>query len=275
MLDRDWLLGVARHEREALGRTVQYTDPSYWEAPSPIERWRLKDVIAHLAASEIAAAAVIGDESPAEVEEYRKTAEGERFFTDAWNDWSVARRRDEPALALAMEWGRAADLLLARASKISEEDWPDRTVNWTAGEMKAGYLLQYRVAEWWGHGEDIREGGGLAPRLEHYPIYCVNDLAVRLIPYSLGLESLSFPDRSLRVELEGVGEGVWHQGLAAGYTPPDDKRPDAFITGRGYAFASVAAGRADPDVTLYEGILQTGGDVELCDAVLRSLRSFP
>jgi uncharacterized protein (TIGR03083 family) len=275
MLDRDWLLGVARHEREALGRTVQYTDPSYWEAPSPIEGWRLKDVIAHLAASEIAAAAVIGDESPAEVEEYRKTAEGERFSTDAWNDWSVARRRDEPALALAMEWGRAADLLLARASKISEEDWPDRTVNWTAGEMKAGYLLQYRVAEWWGHGEDIREGGGLAPRLEHYPIYCVNDLAVRLIPYSLGLESLSFPDRSLRVELEGVGEGVWHQGLAAGYTPPDDKRPDAFITGRGYAFASVAAGRADPDVTLYEGILQTGGDVELCDAVLRSLRSFP
>jgi uncharacterized protein (TIGR03083 family) len=275
MLDRDWLLGVARHERDALGRTVQYTDPTYWEADSPVEGWRLKDVVAHLAASEVAAAALLGGESPAEVEEYRKTLDGGRFNTDGWNDWSVARRRDEPTLALAMDWGRAADLLLARASKIPREDWPEKTVTWTVGEMNLGYLVQYRVAEWWGHGEDVREGGGLAPRLEHFPIFCVNDLAVRLIPYSLGLKGETYPERSVKVQLEGVGDGEWHQGLAAGYTPPDGKRPDAFIIGRGYAFASVAAGRADPDVCLYEGILQTGGDVELCDAVLRSLRSYP
>jgi uncharacterized protein (TIGR03083 family) len=275
MLDRDWLLGVARHEREALGRTVQYMDSGYWEAPSPCEGWRVKDVVAHLAASEIAAAAVIGDETPAEVEEYRKTLEGGRFTTDGWNDWSVARRRDDPVLHLALEWGRAADLSLSRASKITDQEWGERTVEWTVGEMRAGYLVQYRVAEWWAHGEDIREGGGLAPRFEHYPIYCVNDLAVRLLPYALGLEGGTFPERSVRVELEGVGEGRWHQGLAAGYTPPDDKRPDAIIGGRGDAFAAVAAGRADPDVCLYEGILVVGGDVDLCDAVLRTLRSYP
>jgi uncharacterized protein (TIGR03083 family) len=275
MLDRDWLLGVARHERDALGRTIQYTDPTYWEVDSPIEGWRLKDVVAHLGASEVAAAAVLGDETSVEVEEYRKTLDEGRFSTDGWNDWSVARRRDEPTLALALDWGRAADLLLSRASKITPEEWPEKTVTWTVGEMKAGYLVQYRVAEWWGHGEDVREGGGLAPRLEHFPIFCVNDLAVRLIPYSLGLEGQTYPGRSVQVALEGVGEGEWHQGLAAGYEPPEGKRPDAFIIGRGYAFASVAAGRADPDVCLYEGILQTGGDVELCDAVLRSLRSYP
>lgn len=275
MLDREWLLGVARHERDAFGRTVQYTDPSYWEADSPIEGWRLKDVAAHLAASDVAAAAILGGEESAEGEEYRKTLDGQPMATDGWNDWSVARRRDEPLLALVRDWGRAADLFLSRASEISERDWGERMARWLVGEIKAGYLIQYRVSEWWAHGEDIREGGGLAPRLEHYPIYCVNDFAVRLIPYALGLEGERYPDRSVEIELEGVGEGRWRQGLAAGYDPPEEKRPDAYIAGRGYAFASVAAGRADPDVCLYEGVLLTGGDVALAEAVLRTLRSYP
>jgi uncharacterized protein (TIGR03083 family) len=275
MLDREWLLGVARHERDAFGRTVQYTDPSYWEADSPVDSWRLKDVTAHLAASDVAAAAILGGEESAEGEEYRKTLDGRPIDTDGWNDWSVARRLDESHLSLAMEWGRAADLFLARASEISEEEWGQKMVRWLVGEMKAAYLIQYRVSEWWAHGEDVREGGGLAPRLEHYPIYCVSDFAVRLIPYALGLEGERYPERSVEIELEGVGEGRWRQGLAAGCTPPEDAKPDAFISGRGYAFASVAAGRADPDVCLYEGLLLTGGDVALAEAVLRTLRSYP
>jgi uncharacterized protein (TIGR03083 family) len=275
MLDREWLLGVARAEREALGRTVQYTDPSRWEGESPNEAWRVKDVLAHLAASEVVAAAVIADEQAAELEEYRKDLDGGPVTVDGWNDWSVARRRDEPALALAREWGRAADLLLGRASQVSADDWDRKVVRWTVGEMRIPYLMQYRISEWWAHGEDVREGGGLAPRLEHPPIYCLNDLAVRLLPYALGLQGRSYPDRTVHVEVEGVGEGLWVAGLAPGEDPPPGRRPDAYITGRGYAFASVAAGRADPDVCLYEGVLQVGGDVALCDAVLRALRSFP
>ena len=274
MLDREWLLGVARAERDALGRTVQYTDPSRWEAESPNEGWRIKDVMAHLAASELVAAAVIGDEPLVEVDEYRKGLDGP-LTVDGWNDWSVDRRREEGALALAMEWGRAADLFLVRASKIPDEDWEKKILQWVVGEMRIGYLVQYRVAEWWAHGEDVREGGGLAPRLEHPPIFCVNDLAIRLLPYGLGLQGESFPGATIRVQLEGVGEGDWVAPLAAEETTGPTGKPDAHIAGRGHAFASVAAGRADPDVCLYEGILQVGGDVELCDAVLRSLRSYP
>jgi hypothetical protein len=49
-IDRDRMLAIARHERDALGRTVQYTPPDRWEAESPCEVWRVKDVLAHLAA---------------------------------------------------------------------------------------------------------------------------------------------------------------------------------------------------------------------------------
>ena len=273
-LDREWLLAVARAEREALGRTVQYTAPEAWEADSPCEGWRNKDVLAHLAAAEVAAAAIVAGEEATEVEEYRKTLEGRPFRGTEWNDWTVARRRDVPTLQLATEWGRAADLLLARAGKATDEEWRDRMVAWTTGEIRLGYLIQARVAEWWAHGEDIREGGLLPPRGEHPPIYVLNDLAIRMIPYALSQEGLSYPGRSVQIELEGVGEGRWHQGLEAGKTPAEGKRPDAYIEGRGYEFASVAAKRADPDTALYEGVIQTGGDLEIAEAILRSLRSF-
>jgi uncharacterized protein (TIGR03083 family) len=273
-LDRERLLGISRFEREALGRTVQYTPPQLWEAESPCEGWRVKDVLAHLAAAEVAAAAIAGDEAPAEVEEYRKGLEaGRPLVVDEWNRWSVDRRRDVPPVSLALEWGKAADLLLTRVAAASAEDWANKEVPWVAGDLRLRYLVQSRMAEWWVHGEDIREGGHLPPRREHWPIYVVNDLAIRLIPYSLSIAGRDIRGKTVEIELEGVGEGVWRRR-----TDPSDEpaaRPDAYISGDGYAFASVAGGRADVDVCLYEGLLNTGGQADVAEAILRTLRSFP
>jgi len=274
-LDRDELLAVARHERDSLGRTVQYTPPERWLEASPCEGWRVKDVLAHLAASEVAAAALIGGEDSAEVDEYRKSLDGEPLTPDGWNAWSVGRRAADAPVALGLEWGRAADLLLARAAAATEEDWRDLEIAWVAGDIRLRYLVQARVAEWWVHGEDIREGAALPPRIEHRPVSLVNDLAIRLIPYSLSLADLSFPGKVVRVSLEGVGGGTWVASTDAGPQTPEDSPPDALIAGRGYAFASVAGGRADADVCLYEGLLNVGGNIELSEAVLRTLRSFP
>ncbi|HEV8683001.1 MAG TPA: maleylpyruvate isomerase N-terminal domain-containing protein [Actinomycetota bacterium] len=274
-LDRTWLLGVARAEREALGRTVQYTAPDAWANDSPCEGWRVRDVLAHLAAAEVAAAALLGSESATEIEEYAKTVDGDEVTLDGFNGWAVRRRAEAGVRSTALEWGRAADLLLVRASKTTVEDWNDRQVPWFGADLRTGDFIQYRVAEWWIHGSDILTGGLLPPRLEHPPIYCVNDLAVRLIPYALSLKGLSFPDQSVAIDLKAVGGGSWHQGLAARYAPPERKRPDAIISGQGHAFAEVAAGRADADLCLYDGVLLLGGDVELAETVLKSLRTSP
>jgi uncharacterized protein (TIGR03083 family) len=274
-LDRDELLAVARHERDALGRTVQYMPPDHWLEESPCERWRVKDVLAHLAASDIAAAALVGGEDAAELDEYRKSPDADPVTPDGWNEWSVARRADEAPVALGLEWGRAADLLLSRAAAATEEDWRDLEIAWVAGDIRLRYLVQARVAEWWVHGEDLREGGALPPRLEHWPVLAVNDLAIRLIPYSLALAGRSLSGRVVRVSLQGVGEGTWVASTDPGKDAPDRARPDAVIVGRGHAFASVAGGRADADVCLYEGLLNVGGDAELGEAVLHTLRSFP
>jgi hypothetical protein len=137
-----------------------------------------------------------------------------------------------------------------------------------------GYLLQSRVMEWWLHGEDIRTAAELPPRIEHPPLYCVNDLAVRTIPYALQLAEFSFPGRSVKVDLQAAGGGTWHQGLAAREIPPPDKEPDALIEGRAYSFALVAGRRIPAEYYLAEGVLLVGGDVELGETVLQHVRAF-
>jgi uncharacterized protein (TIGR03083 family) len=125
-LDRKWLLGVARFEREALGRTVQYTPPDAWEKPSPCEDWRVRDVLAHVAAAELAAAELLGGETATEIDAYAKTLDGDDVTLDGFNESAVRRRAETELRSVAIEWGRAADLLLARAAKTTLEDWVDR-----------------------------------------------------------------------------------------------------------------------------------------------------
>ena len=104
-LDRPWLLATARAERDALGRTVQYTPPEAWDAESPSAGWRTRDIVSHLAAADVAAAAVIGDEEPSELEEFRKSLAGAPFALDEFNRWTVERRADRPVFSVAREWG--------------------------------------------------------------------------------------------------------------------------------------------------------------------------
>ena len=268
------MLGAARAEREALGRTIQYTPPEAWEQESPAAGWRNRDIVAHLAASDVAAAAVMGDEAPAEVEEFRKSIDDEPITLDAFNDYTVKRRAEEPFRVVVREWGKAADLFLSRTAKLDDDEWTTRKVDWIAGRIGVPYLVQERIAEWWFHGEDILAGGGNPPRLEHVPIFCVNDLAIRMIPYALGLAGLRFPGKSVQIDLHSVGGGSWHYGLAPRETPSAEKVPDAVIYGRAYAFALVAGRRAPAEYFLYEGILQTAGDDDLAETILQHLRAF-
>ena len=274
-LPRTQLIGAARAEREGLGRTIQFAPPDSWEAPSACAGWWNRDVMAHLASHEYSAAQLLAGERPEELEDYRDGLEGEPFSVDAYNATVVNRRSGLPYREVLTHWGRAADLLLERAADLTEEEWSTRRVNWMAGEIGIPYLIQSRVVEWWLHGDDIRAGAGMGIRLEHWPIYIVNDLAIRMLPWSLGRAGISAPGRTVRVDLEGAGQGSWHWGLGAGELPDEGRKPDAFIEGRGLAFAKVAGRRLRAETALDEGSLVIGGDEALGDAVLDHIRAYP
>jgi uncharacterized protein (TIGR03083 family) len=252
---------------------MQYAPPSAWDSPSVCAGWRNRDVVAHLAAQDVAAAQLVAGEPPVEFGAFREANDGE-LWVNGFNEWAVRVRDELPARQVITDWGKAADALLALCARFSEEEWRSIRVPWVAGEIGVRYLVQSRAIEWWLHGEDIRESAGLEENPQHWPVFLINDLAIRMLPYSLGLAGLSLPGKSVQVGLEGVGEGTWHWGLAPRETPPQDKKPDAFVEGRGLAFA-LAAGRRHPaEVFLDNGTLVVGGDEDLALAVLGNLRAF-
>ena len=103
-LERLWLLGTARAERGALGRTIQYTEPDAWDLDSVSAGWRNRDIVAHLASTEVAAAAAVAGETPTEIEEFVKAHQTDRLDVDAFNAAAVERRANEPFRAVC--WDR-------------------------------------------------------------------------------------------------------------------------------------------------------------------------
>src|SRR5205085_2599131 len=164
---------------------------------------------------------VAGEEVAPELEEYR-AAHGGALDLDGFNAFAVERRREIPTRQLAVEWGKAATLLLDRVSHASDQDWAGHRLPWLAGAIPLRYLVQSRVVEWWLHGE-----------------------------------------------------GSWHYGLAPGERPSSDKRPDAYIEGRGYRFALVAGRRAQAARYLEDGNLVVGGDEDLATTILEQIRAYP
>ena len=272
-LERTELAAVAYAERERLGRTMQFTEPAAWDKDSVLTGWKNRDIVAHLAAQDIAAAQLLAGEPAVEFDAFREANDGD-LWVNGFNEWAVKVREEQPTRQMITDWGQAARAFLVLASRLSDEEWRSKKVEWVAGEIAVRYLVQSRIIEWWFHGEDIREGSGQLQNPQHWPVYLANDMAIRMLPWALGQAGLSFPGRSVAVDLEGVGEGHWHWGLEPRTTPPEDKKPDAFINGRGTAFAQVAGRRVPADVFLDDGDLVVGGDEALAILILQVLRAF-
>jgi uncharacterized protein (TIGR03083 family) len=274
-LSRTELIGVARAERDGLGRTIQFAPPGCWEAPSAYPGWWNRDVMAHLASQDYSAAQLLVGERAEELEDYREAHPDEPFSNADYNRLIVNRRSGLPYREVLTQWGRAADLLLEAAADISDDEWRGRAVRWRSDAIGIPYLIQSRVVEWWLHGDDIRLGAGMGLRVQHWPIYLTNDLAIRMLPWSFTREGVSGAGKTIRIDLEGAGGGSWHRSLGAADVPDEGSTADAFIEGRALAFAKIAGRRAPADEALDEGTLVTGGDEILCEAVLELLRAYP
>lgn len=278
-IDRDQLLGVARAERERLGRMIQFAEPETWNQPSACPGWWNRDVMAHLAATDTAAAQLMAGEPPIELNEYREGLGGKEFSVDGWNGSVVSRRAELPEREIIETWGRAAEALVAYAAELDDDAWRDNRYPWLAGEIAARYLVQSRIVEWFVHGEDMRATNGVRDgwqlRWQHWPVHLTIDLGVRMLPWALARRGYDLSGASVRVDVGGAGEGVWHWGLGAGQTPAPDAKPDAEITGRAPQLALVAGRRLSADVALDSGNLVLGGDAALGEVILRSIRAYP
>jgi uncharacterized protein (TIGR03083 family) len=272
--DRTTLLGIAHAERQRLGRTVQFAEPVTWEQPSALAGWWNRDVMAHLAAQDTAAAQIVKGDPAVELEEYRSGLGDQPFTVDGFNSYAVARRSGLPTRDVLVTWGQAADAFLAYAGLLSPERWERDRFPWLAGDIAIRYLVQSRVVEWWIHGEDMRATNGLGPEYQHWPIHLTIDMGVRMLPWALARAGRDLTGSSVQIDVEGAGEGSWHWGLGVGEVPPADKKPDTTIVGRAPQLALVAARRLPADDVLASGNLVVGLDVDLGETILRHIRAF-
>jgi uncharacterized protein (TIGR03083 family) len=278
-IGREALLGMAHAERQRLGRMIQFAEPETWEQPSAAAGWWNRDVMAHLGAGDTAAAQLVAGETAEELDAYREQLGDQPFMVDGWNAWSVARRSGVQTRELLDVWGRAAEALLEYGARLEDDEWRDARYPWIAGDIAATYLIQSRVVEWFLHGEDMRATNGVAQGWQvgwqHWPVYLTIDLAVRMLPWALGQIGVDLGGRSVQVDVTGAGEGSWHWGLGVGEIPEPDRKPDALILGRAPQFALVAGKRLSPDDVLAAGTVVLGGDVEIADLILRTIRAYP
>ena len=273
-VDHRTLLGIAHAERQRLGRTVQYAEPQTWDQPSALPGWWNRDVMAHLASHDTAAAQLAKGDPAEELEDYRASLNGQPFTVEAFNRWAVERRAGLDTREVLVTWGKAADAFLAYMGLLSDDEWERRRFPWLAGDIAARYLVQSRMVEWWIHGEDMRATNGLGPEYQHWPIHMTIDLGVRMLPWALAEAGLDLTGHSVSIEVDGAGEGSWHWGLGAGEVPPAEKRADATIVGRAPQLALVAARRLSATDVLASGNLVVGLDVELGVAILTHIRAF-
>jgi uncharacterized protein (TIGR03083 family) len=274
-LSREELIGIAHAERQRLGRTIQYASADSWEQPSACPGWWNRDVVAHLAGHDTAAAHLFRGDPAEELDAYRATlASDDAFTVDGLNAFLVNNRSGLPYRDVLTMWGQAAMAALDYAADLSDDAWRDERVSWLLGSIAARYLVQSRVVEWWVHGEDIRATAGLGPQIQHWPIFLTVDLGVRMLPWTLGEAGIDLQGASVQIDLEGAGEGSWHWGLGAGAAPPPDKKPDAFIQGRAPQFALLTAHRLSVDDVIDSGNIVLGGDAGIAESVVRHIRAF-
>jgi uncharacterized protein (TIGR03083 family) len=278
-IDREELLGIAHAERQRLGRMIQFAEPDSWEQPSADPGWWNRDVMAHLMAGDTAAAQLMAREPAQELEEYRAQLGEEPFTVDGWNAWTVNRRSGLETRMILDTWGAAAESFLVYAGKLDDDDWRNARFPWIAGDIAARYLVQSRVIEWFLHGEDMRAtngvGSGWQTGWQHWPVYLTIDLAVRMLPWALSQAGHDLSGQSVQIDVEGAGEGSWHQALGIGEVPDPERKPDATIVGRAPQFALVTGKRLDPDEVLASGSVVLGGDADTADLIIRTIRAYP
>ena len=117
---------IAHAERERLGRMIQFADPETWEQPSAAPGWWNRDVMAHLAANDTAAAQLVGRTASRGARGVSRAELGEAPFTvDGWNAWAVGRRTGLSTRDVLETWGKAAEAFLVYAARLDDAEWRD------------------------------------------------------------------------------------------------------------------------------------------------------
>ncbi|MGW0603439.1 TIGR03084 family metal-binding protein [Streptomyces sp. NPDC002640] len=214
-----------REEFEELDALVAEVDDARWAAPTPAPGWGVAHQIAHLAWTDRAALAAIGDQ-----EAFRAEVERALADVDGYMDAQAALGARKPPAELLAGWreGRAAlEEALRRVPRGAK-------IPWFGPPMSAASMATARLMETWAHGQDVADALGVTRRptgrLRH-----IARLGARTRDFAFLVNGLAVPAEEFRLELAFPDGEVWTFG-------PEDAAQR--VTGPGPDFCLLVTRRA-------------------------------
>lgn len=190
-------------EHAALDALVTDLDEARWDRPTPAEGWTVRDQIAHLAYSDVAA--------------YLAAVEPEAFARDLATRPREDRQPRQLAIGRAMtgrellHWWRLSRHAMVEAFRPLDAR---ARLPWYGPPMSALSFATARLEETWGHGQDVADALGVTrpatERLRH-----VAHLGVLTRAFSFTNQGRAAPTADVRVELTSPSGAVWTWGAAA------------------------------------------------------------
>ncbi|MGZ4639203.1 MAG: maleylpyruvate isomerase family mycothiol-dependent enzyme [Actinomycetes bacterium] len=176
-----------------LVRTLQDED---WERPTDLPGWRVRDVVAHLAAVE---RELLGDPRAPRLEIYGPHVRDE--FGQHMEDGVVARRTRAPA-ALVAELRDALEERLPLMRAMRAQDRPPRVVadqGWSTTE-----LLRNRAFDAWMHEQDVRRAVTRPGNLDGPGANVTREIIAQALPILVARRARAAAGQSMRLQSTGA-----------------------------------------------------------------------
>lgn len=247
----DDVVRALQEQLDELDALVSELDDADWVKPSACPGWTVADVLVHLAQTNEAAIASVGQRGDEVVAMWGDAADDATVDDLAGAAVETSDRRSGPEVHAW--WKQTADDMAAAFATTD----PRERVRWVVGDMAARTLCTTRLSETWIHTTDIARGLDVvvAPtgRLWH-----IARLVHRTIPYAFERADRPSPG-PVRFDLAAPDGARWTFG--------DDDAPTV-VTGPAHDLCRVAGQRAHAIDT---ALSATGPDA---GGILESMRTF-
>jgi uncharacterized protein (TIGR03084 family) len=217
-----------REESEELDSLVADLGDDLWAAPTPAPGWSVAHQIAHLAWTDRAALAAIGDREAFDAKVRQALADA-----DGYIDAQAALGAGRPPAQVLAAWRESRAELEAALRAVPR----GTKIPWFGPPMSAASMATARLMETWAHGQDVADALGVerrpTGRLRH-----IARLGARTRDFAFLVNGLPLPREEFRLELAFPGGELWTSG-------PSDATQR--VTGSGPDFCRLVTQRAHRD----------------------------
>ncbi|WP_151774362.1 TIGR03084 family metal-binding protein [Streptomyces abyssomicinicus] len=214
-----------RAESDELDALVAELDDERWAAPTPAPGWGVAHQIAHLAWTDRAALAAIGDREAFDAEVRQALADPGGYM-----DAQAALGARKPPAELLATWREGRAELAEALHRVPR----GTRIPWFGPPMSAASMATARLMETWAHGQDVADALGAerrpTGRLRH-----IARLGARTRDFAFLVNGLEAPKEEFHLELAFPDAGLWTLG------PQDAPQR---VTGSGPDFCLLVTQRA-------------------------------